>query len=84
MPVQLLEAWTALLVGAAALAAVLLAGLHRSGPVAIAGLAAYTLIRQLILGLRDEPRHWRYGRPVTATAAALALAAGIALFAAAA
>ncbi len=83
MPVQLLEAWTALLVGAAALTAVLLAGLPRSGPVAVAGLAAYTLIRQLILGLRDEPRHWRYGRPVTAAAAAIALIVGLALFAAA-
>ena len=81
MPVQLLEAWTALAVGAAALAAVLLAGLHRSGLVAVAGLAAYTLIRQLILGLRDEPRHWRHGRLVTGTAAAIALIAGMALFA---
>jgi phosphatidylglycerol---prolipoprotein diacylglyceryl transferase len=81
MPVQLLEAWTALAVGAAALIVVLLAGLPRSGPVAVAGLAAYTLIRQLILGLRAEPRQWRYGRPVTATAAAIALVAGVALFA---
>ncbi len=82
MPVQLLEAWTALLTGAAALAAVLLAGLPRSAAVAIAGLAAYTLLRQLILGLRAEPRQWRYGRPVTAALAALALIAGIILFAA--
>jgi phosphatidylglycerol:prolipoprotein diacylglycerol transferase len=81
MPVQLFEAWTALAVGAAALAAVLLAGLHRSGTVAVAGLAAYTLIRQLILGLRDEPRHWRHGRLVTGTAAAIALIAGLTLFA---
>jgi phosphatidylglycerol:prolipoprotein diacylglycerol transferase len=82
MPVQLYEAWTALAVGTVALVVVLLAGLHRSGPVAIAGLATYTLVRQLILGLRDEPRAWRYGRPVTATTAAAALIAGIALFAA--
>lgn len=81
MPVQLLEAWTALAVGAGSLIAVLLAGLPRSGPVAVAGLAAYTLIRQLILGLRDEPRQWRYGRPVTAAAAAIALIAGAVLFA---
>jgi phosphatidylglycerol---prolipoprotein diacylglyceryl transferase len=82
MPVQLYEAWTALAVGAGALVAVLVVGLHRSGPVAIAGLAAYTLIRQLILGLRAEPRQWRHGRLVTGTLAALALVAGIALFAA--
>jgi phosphatidylglycerol---prolipoprotein diacylglyceryl transferase len=81
MPVQLYEAWTALMVGTGALVAVLLVGLNRSGPVAIAGLAAYTLIRQLILGLRAEPRQWRHGRLVTGTLAALALAAGLALFA---
>jgi hypothetical protein len=37
--------------------------------------------RQGILGLRDEPRAWRLGRPVTAALAALALAAGALLFA---
>ncbi|WP_300607311.1 prolipoprotein diacylglyceryl transferase family protein, partial [Trebonia sp.] len=81
MPVQLLEAWTALTVGVVSLIVVLLAGLPRSGPVAVAGLAAYTLIRQAILGLRDEPRQWRYGRPVTAALAAIALIVGIVLFA---
>jgi len=82
MPVQLLEAWTALAVGVAALAVVLAAGLARSGLVAVAGLAVYTLVRQLILGLRDEPRQWRYGRPVTAATAAIALIMSIVLFAA--
>ena len=81
MPVQLLEAWTALTVGAASLGVVLAAGLPRSGPVAVVALAAYTLVRQAILGLRDEPRHWRYGRAVTATLAALALMAGVVLLA---
>ncbi len=81
MPVQLLEAWTALAAGAGSLAAVLADGLSRSGPVAIAGLAAYTLVRQLILGLRDEPRQWRYGRPVTAAAAAITLVTGVILVA---
>ena len=82
MPVQLLEAWTALAVGAASLGVVLALGLPRSGPVAIIALATYTLVRQAILGLRDEPRHWRYGRTVTAALAALALIAGVALLAA--
>ena len=82
MPVQLLEAWTALAVGAASLGVVLALGLPRSGPVAIIALATYTLVRQAILGLRDEPRHWRYGRTVTASLAALALIAGVALLAA--
>jgi phosphatidylglycerol:prolipoprotein diacylglycerol transferase len=82
MPVQLLEAWTALAVGAASLGVVLALGLPRSGPVAVIALATYTLVRQAILGLRDEPRHWRYGRTVTAALAALALIAGVALVAA--
>jgi phosphatidylglycerol---prolipoprotein diacylglyceryl transferase len=78
-PAQLLEALSALISGGAVLAVVLAAGLARSGPAAVVGLAAYTLCRQFILGLRAEPRVWRYGRPVTATIAALALIAGIVL-----
>ena len=78
-PAQLLEALSALISGGAVLVVVLIDGLARSGPVAVVGLAAYTLARQLILGLRAEPRVWRYGRPVTATIAALALIVGIVL-----
>jgi phosphatidylglycerol---prolipoprotein diacylglyceryl transferase len=78
-PAQLLEALSALISGGAVLAVVLIDGLARSGPVAVVGLAAYTLARQFILGLRAEPRVWRYGRPVTGTIAVLALIAGIIL-----
>ena len=78
-PAQLLEALSALISGGAVLAVVLAVGLARSGPVAVVGLAAYTLFRQVILGLRAEPRVWRYGRRVTGTIAALALIAGIVL-----
>jgi phosphatidylglycerol:prolipoprotein diacylglycerol transferase len=81
MPVQLYEAWTALALGAGALIAVLIAGPAPSGPVAVIGLASYTLIRQALLGLRAEPRAWRYGRRVTATLAALALITGVILVA---
>jgi phosphatidylglycerol---prolipoprotein diacylglyceryl transferase len=77
MPVQLYEAWTALVVGAASLGVILALGLPRSGPVGIVALAAYTLVRQGILSFRDEPRHWRYGRAVTASLAAAALIAGV-------
>jgi phosphatidylglycerol:prolipoprotein diacylglycerol transferase len=80
-PAQLLEALSALLIGVAVLCVVLLAGLERSGPVAVAGLAAYTLIRQFIIGMRAEPRRWKYGRRVTAAAAALALVASLILLA---
>jgi phosphatidylglycerol---prolipoprotein diacylglyceryl transferase len=78
-PAQLLEALSALISGVVVLAVVLADGLARSGPVALVGLAAYTLCRQFILGLRAEPRVWRYGRVVTGTIAALALIAGIVL-----
>jgi hypothetical protein len=61
---------------------VLAIGLPRSGPVAVVGLAAYTLSRQFALGLRaDPPRHWRYGRQGTAAIAALALIASAVLLA---
>jgi len=78
-PAQLLEALSALISGGVVLAVVLADGLARSGPVAVVGLAAYTLCRQFILGLRAEPRVWRFGRRVTGTIAALALIAGIVL-----
>jgi phosphatidylglycerol---prolipoprotein diacylglyceryl transferase len=78
-PAQLLEALSALISGGVVLVVVLIDGLAQSGPVAVVGLAAYTLARQAILGLRAEPRVWRYGPPVTATIAALALIVGIVL-----
>jgi phosphatidylglycerol:prolipoprotein diacylglycerol transferase len=78
-PAQLLEALSALISGGAVLIVVLVDGLARSGPVAVVGLAAYTLARQFILGLRAEPRVWPYGRRVTGAIAALALIAGIVL-----
>ena len=78
-PAQLFEAASALISGLAVLIVVLADGLARSGPVAVVGLAAYTLARQFILGLRAEPRVWPYGRRVTGALAALALIAGIVL-----
>ncbi|MGH3152523.1 MAG: prolipoprotein diacylglyceryl transferase family protein [Streptosporangiaceae bacterium] len=78
-PAQLLEALAALVSGVAVLAVVLTAGLARSGPAAVAGLACYTLCRQFILGLRTEPRVWPSGRVVTGTIAALVLITGVIL-----
>jgi phosphatidylglycerol---prolipoprotein diacylglyceryl transferase len=78
-PAQLLEALAALVSGVTVLAVVLADGLARSGPVAVVGLAVYTLCRQFILGLRAEPRVWRHGRRVTGAIAVLALIAGIVL-----
>lgn len=56
----------------AGLGVVPLAGLGRSGPVAVAGLAACTFVRQFIIGMRAEPRRWKHGRRVTAAAALIA------------
>ena len=81
-PAQLLEALASLVIGAAVLAVVLVDGLARSGPVAVAGLGAYTLARQFILSLRAEPpERWRYGRQLTIAAAAIALIVGVVLLA---
>jgi phosphatidylglycerol---prolipoprotein diacylglyceryl transferase len=80
-PAQLTEAVTALIIGVAVLVVVLVAGLERSGPVAVAGLAAYTVARQFIIGMRAEPRRWKYGRVVTGTIAALVLIASLIIFA---
>ncbi len=81
-PAQLLEALASLIIGGAVLAVVLLDGLPRSGPVAVAGLAAYTLVRQFILSLRAEPpERWRYGRQLTIAAAAVALIVSVVLLA---
>jgi phosphatidylglycerol---prolipoprotein diacylglyceryl transferase len=82
MPAQLLEALASLVIGVAVLAVVLTLGLARSGPVAVAGLAAYTLARQFIVTLRaDPPQHWRYGRRATTVVAAVALIASVVLLA---
>ncbi len=80
-PAQLVEALSALIIGVAVLCTVLLAGFERSGPLAVAALAAYTFVRQFIVGMRAEPRRWRYGRRVTGSIAAIALVASIVLFA---
>jgi phosphatidylglycerol:prolipoprotein diacylglycerol transferase len=71
IPVQPLEALLALTAGLAGLAVVLLLGPARSGPLATAALAAYTLGRQFLLRLRAEPpRRSRHDRQVTVIAAA--------------
>jgi len=82
IPAQPLEALLALATGLAALAVVLPLGPARSGPVAPAALAAYTLGRQFLLGLRAEPprRSPRSG-PVTAAAAVAVLIASITVLA---
>lgn len=72
IPVQLVESATAAVLAAAA-AALLLTQEGPGGAVFVAGMAAYTLARQLLFPLRQIARSTRYGRPVTAALCALAV-----------
>ena len=72
IPTQLLESALAAGVGAAVLVAVIQLG-SRSGGWFVAAVAAYTLIRQAVLQLREERRQSRRGSLLVATAAALVL-----------
>lgn len=80
VPVQLLEASFAGVLGALALWAVLLFGASAGGLVFIAGFAAYTAARQLLFPLRDIPRSSSHGpQLILGAASAAALAATTAL-----
>lgn len=82
LPAQQLESLACLLIGAAALEAFLRFGSSAGGAVFIGAMAAYTLARQGLLALRDQPRRWSLALPVTLTAATLALITNILLAAA--
>jgi phosphatidylglycerol:prolipoprotein diacylglycerol transferase len=82
VPAQQLEALACLLIGAAALAAFLRFGASAAGTVFIGTVAAYTLARQGLLALRDQPRRWSLALPVTITGAVAALIADILIAAA--
>lgn len=77
VPVQLLEALLALLIGVGALVAVLLAGVDSQGLVLGGAVSAFTLGRQFLLGLRTEPPRWPHLAGVVTVAAATALVADI-------
>lgn len=80
LPAQPLEALASLVIGLAVLTVVLTAGSARSGPAAVAGLAAYALCRQYIGGLRAEPpRRFRHARQITVAGAVIVLIASVAL-----
>ena len=76
IPSQLLETALALSLGLGALVAVLSHG-PAGGAFFVAGLAAYTLVRQGLLRLRAEPRKTRLGGLATAALAALVLITAI-------
>ena len=77
IPTQLIESLLSLILGALALALVLVEGLGDSGALLLGVLAAYTLGRQLILPFRAEPRQTSLGRPLTIALAAAALVAAL-------
>ncbi len=66
IPTQLMESLLALGAGLTILVIVLTSGVHH-GAWFIAAVAAYTLIRQAILRLREERRQSRLGSPLLAT-----------------
>ena len=78
VPTQLMELALAGILGLGTLAVVLVRG-PRGGAIFVAGLAAYTLVRQGILHVRAEPRKTRLGALITAILAALVLVAAVVL-----
>lgn len=81
IPAQPLESILALIVGVSGLVT-LLGGGPRHGAIFVATLAAYTIVRQAVLLLREERRQSRVGPRLIASIAALALVADIAVSAA--
>lgn len=77
IPTQLLESAVSLLVGIAALAAIL-AGAPLRGGIFVGALAAYTLARQGILHLRGERAAFGFGGTITSAAALVVLIAAVA------
>ena len=77
VPAQLLESASALIIGLPVLAALLAFG-PRNGALFVCAFAAYTLIRQGLLLVREERSQTRVGVAVVAAAAAILLAAGVA------
>ena len=73
IPTQLLESALCVLVGGVALALVSFTSPARPGAIAVAAVAAYTVGRQVLLGLRSEARKSSVGRPLVAIAALLVL-----------
>ncbi|MEP7193063.1 MAG: prolipoprotein diacylglyceryl transferase family protein [Actinomycetota bacterium] len=78
IPVQLLESSLSGVVGAVALAAVLLVGTSAGGLVFVAGIAAYTAGRQLLFPLRGIPRTTAHGPMVMLGSASLVALAAVA------
>lgn len=80
VPAQLLESASALIIGLPVLAALLTSG-SRHGSLFVAAFAAYTLIRQALLLVREERGQSLFGIAAVSAIAAIALAVSLALIA---
>lgn len=81
VPTQLLESAAALVLGVAATVSLVVADPTPRGAVFVAGLAAYTLARQLLFPLRDLPRKTRSGRLLVLGTTALLVVGSVAAIA---
>jgi phosphatidylglycerol:prolipoprotein diacylglycerol transferase len=79
IPTQLFESALALVLGVAALFAVLSGAVRPAGVVFVGAIAAYTLGRQLLFPLRDLPRKTSHGRVLTMAVAAAVVLVDIAV-----
>jgi phosphatidylglycerol:prolipoprotein diacylglycerol transferase len=79
VPTQLIEGGTALVIGIAAFPAAWSGQPLLQGAVFAVVIALYTLVRQLLLPLRQVPRQTRHGRIAVMAAAILVIAAAVAV-----
>lgn len=77
VPVQLIEAATAAVIAAGALALFLSEPLPLPGALLVGALAVYTLARQVLFPLRGEPRRTTAGRPLALAVSALVAALAV-------
>jgi len=77
VPIQLVEAAVALMIGLGALALVLTVQVPVGGAVFVGAVALYTLCRQLLFPLRAEPRKTSMGRALTMAACGVVLLADL-------
>lgn len=79
VPIQLIEAVSALLIAATTLVLVLTGEPAQRGALFVGALAAYTLLRQVLFPFRAEPRTTSFGRRLTLAASAVALVTDVVL-----
>ena len=77
IPTQLFESGMALVLGVVTLLVMVTTTPSPQGLVFVAGIAAYTLGRQLLFPLRELPRNTAYGRVLTMVASGVVLAASV-------